>query len=242
MICDSQEDTEIEKDSIRLLGMRKVDGIVICPVGKESKHISDFAKQNIPIVTVDRCFPKLKISSVVSDNYNGSMLAVNHFYENGHRNIAFIQGLPGSSVNNERLRGFQEAHKLCEIPLNESFIVGDNFGEQSGYIGTKILLNGTKCPSAILASSNLISLGALRAISEENLRIPDDISIIAFDDQPYSEFLPTPMTTVRQKNRELGRLTIELLLNDMRSGSKSQDKKIIVPTELIVRKSVKYIK
>jgi LacI family transcriptional regulator len=239
MICDSQEDTAVEKDSIRILETRKVDGMLICPVGKESAHILRLAQQGVPVITVDRYFPNLNLSYVVSDNYNGSVQAVKHFVDNGHRKIAFIQGIPGSSVNEDRIRGYKDAHDMFNIPFNEAFIVGDNFGEQNGYIGTKILLNGPEKPTAIFAGSNLISLGSMRAILEENLKIPDDISMIAFDDQPYSDFLPTPMTAVRQKKEELGKLSIMLLLNEMNADNKTDFKKIIVPTELVVRKSVK---
>ena len=239
MICDSQEDTEVEKDSIKVLGMRKVDGMIVCPVGKESKYIEEISEKNIPIVTVDRCFPKLNLSYVVSDNYNGSIQAVNHFVEKGHRKIAFIQGLSDSSVNNERLRGYRDAHERHNLPLNESFIVGEDFGEKNGYIGAKILLNGPDRPTAIFGGSNLISLGAIRAISEESLKIPDDISIIAFDDQPYFDFLATPLTSVGQKKEELGKIAIKLLLSELNEENTTDKKKIIVPTELIVRASVK---
>jgi len=239
MICDSQEDTDIEKNSIKILGMRKVDGMIICPVGKESKYISDITKHNIPVITVDRYFPDLKLSYVVSDNYNGSIHAVNHFVENDHRKIAFIQGLRDSSVNNDRLRGYKDALKKHGIQLKESYIVGDDFGEQNGYISTKFLLSGSDRPTAIFAGSNLISLGAMRAITEENLKIPDDISIIAFDDQPYSEFLSTPMTTVTQQKEEMGKISIKLMLDELKSKDVTDKKGIVVQTELIVRKSVK---
>lgn len=237
IICDSQEDTELEKNSIKILGMRQVDGLIICPVGKESKGIADLVGQGVSVVTVDRYFPELNISSVVSDNFNGSMQAVDHFCRLGHKKIAFIQGIPDSSVNKERIRGYKEGLRSKNIPINDSYIVGDNFGEQNGYIGTKILLSCHDRPTAIFATSNLISLGAMRAITEENLRIPDDISIVAFDDQPYSDFLPTPMTTIRQKKEELGKLAINVLLNKI-AGLKDK-KRIVIPTELVVRNSVK---
>lgn len=237
--CDSQEDTEMEKESVKILGMRKVDGMIICPVGEESKHISELSKKNIPFIIVDRYFPELKLAYVVSDNYNGSIQAVDHFVEKGHRKIAFIQGLPNSSVNKERLKGYRDALQKHNIPVNDSYIVGDNFGEQNGYIGAKILLNGSERPTAIFAASNLISLGVMRAVSEEHLKIPDDISIIAFDDQPYSDFLSTPMTTIEQKKEELGKISIKLLLDEIKLQKISDRKGIIVPTELKIRKSVK---
>jgi len=241
IICDSQEDTTLEKESIKVLGMRKVDGMIICPVGRESKNIADISKLSIPVVIVDRYFPTLDLSCVVSDNYNGAMQAINHFIDKGHQKIAFIQGICDTSVNKERLKGFIDAHEKNSIPFNESFIVGEDFGEQNGYIGAKILLNGSERPTAIFGGSNLISLGAIRAISEEHLKIPDDISLIAFDDQPYFDFLSTPVTSVRQKKEELGKISIALLLSELNKEISPEKKKIIVPIELIVRKSVKQL-
>jgi len=238
IVCDSQESTDIERESIKILEMRMVDGLIICPVGKESKYISELAKHGVPIVTVDRYFPRLNLSYVVSDNYNGSIQAINHFVENGHTKIAFIQGLLDSSANNDRLRGYKDGLKAHNIAINETFIVGDSFGEQNGYIGAKFLLNGSDRPTAIFAASNLISLGAMRAISEEHLKIPNDISMIAFDDQPYSDYLFTPMSTINQKKEELGKLSISLLLKEIHSNNTTDKKRIVVPTELIVRKSV----
>lgn len=239
IVCDSQEDSELEKETLKILSMRKVDGIILCPVGKESRHIAEFNQKGIPIVTVDRYFDNLGLSYVASDNYHGSIQAVDHFIALGHRKIAFIQGLPDSSVNKDRVRGFRDALKMHDLPIDENFIIGDNFGEQNGYISTKILLNGTERPTSIFAGSNLISLGSMRAIYEQNLKIPDDISMIAFDDQPYSDFLQVPMTAVRQKKEELGKIAIQLLLNEIQSQTHFEQKKIVVPTELIIRKSVK---
>lgn len=241
ILCDSQEDTILERESIKVLRMRKVDGMIICPVGKELKHILDVSKANRPVIIVDRYFPTLDLSCVLSDNYNGAMNAMNHFIEKGHRKIAFIQGLSNTSVNEERLKGYFDAHEKNNIPINESFIVGEDFGEENGYIGAKILLNGSERPTAILGGSNLISLGALRAISEEHLSIPDDISLIAFDDQPYYDYLSSPITSIRQKKEELGKISIALLLSELNGNNLPGKKKIIVPTELIVRRSVKQL-
>ena len=241
IVCDSQEDTALEEESIKVLEMRKVDGMIICPVGRESQSIVKVSKLNIPIVIVDRYFPEMNLSCVVSDNYNGAIQAINHLIEKGYRKIAFIQGLCDTSVNKERLKGYIDAHKQNDLPVNESLVVGEDFGEQNGYIGAKILLNGAERPTAIFGGSNLISLGAIRAISEEHLRIPDDISLIAFDDQPYFDFLTTPITSVRQKKEELGKISITLLLGELDGHGVPDKKKIVVPTELVARKSVKQL-
>lgn len=238
LLSDTQEDTSLEVDSIRLLQTRKVDGIVICPAGEESKHISPLVSRGFPIVIVDRYFPSLQCPYVVSDNYGGSLEAVTHFIENNHRRIAYIQGRLHTSVNDARLRGYRDALRKHNISLDESLIVGDSFGERNGYVGAKMLLNRASRPTAIFSASNLISLGAMRAIFEEGLKIPDDISMISFDDQPYSDYLSTPMTTVAQQTIEMGQIAFKLLMGQIGTDKPSDPTSVVLPTTLILRKSV----
>jgi len=239
MLCDSQESTKIEIDSIHLLQSRKVDGLIICPVGQDYEHLKRLYNSGTPVVVVDRYFPQLKCPYVISDNYRGAVEAVSYFIENGHIVIACIQGILFTSVNDDRVRGYRDAHKKYNIPLDESLIVGDSFGERNGYIGAKILLNRAERPTAIFATSNLISLGALRAISEEDLKIPDDISMISFDDQAYSDYLSTPMTTVVQQKEEIGSIASKLLTDQIESGIRYNTKGVVLPTKLVIRESVK---
>ena len=239
MLCDSQESTKLEIDSLQLLQNRKVDGLIICPVGQDGKHLERLYNDDIPMVIIDRHFPQLKCPYVVSDNYKGAVEAVNHFIENGHRIIACIQGILHTSVNDDRVRGYRDAQKMHNISVDESLIVGDSFGERNGYIGAKLLLNRTSRPTAIFAVSNLISLGALRAISEEGLQIPDDISMISFDDQPYSDYLSTPMTTVAQPKTEMGDIAFKLLIDQIELNNRLDTNGVVLPTKLIKRESVK---
>ena len=239
LLCDSQEDLELEIQSLGLLRHRHVDGLVICPVGTSANHIVDLVQAHLPIVLVDRYFPDLPLSYVGSDNLAGAVEATNYLIANGHRRIACLQGLRGSSPNEFRLRGYREALAKHQLPEDSSLIVGDSFGEQGGYIETKLLLRARKNVTAILAFSNLIALGALRALAEEKLRIPDDISIIAFDDQPYAAHLATPMTTVAQPFSEMGEVAVKLLFDQIQSLQQQPKGGILLPTRLIVRHSVK---
>ena len=239
MLCDSQDSTKLEVDSIQILQGRKVDGFIICPIGQEHHHLDRLRHDGVPMVVVDRYFPDLKCPYIVSDNYNGSLEAVNYFIQNGHRSIACIQGLLDTSVNDDRLRGYRDAHEMHSIPVNESLIVGDSFGERNGYIGAKLLLNRTSRPTAIFACSNLTSLGAWRAITEEGLNIPEDISMISFDDQPYSDYLSTPLTTVAQQATEMGQIAFRMLIDQVEGKSNNETDGIVLPTKLIIRESVK---
>ncbi|MBN2410913.1 LacI family DNA-binding transcriptional regulator [candidate division KSB1 bacterium] len=239
ILCDTEEDTDLEKESLELLELRKVDGLIISPVGQTFNYIKRIYNNGMPIVIIDRYFPDLDIPYVTSDNYKGAFEAISYLIDNGHRSIACIQGLTHTSPNNERVRGYREALLNYHLPVDEALIVGDSFGEQNGYLETKLLLKNEKNITAIFSVSNLISLGALRAIYEEGLRVPEDISIISFDDQPYSDYLATPMTTVTQKNKEMGQISIKLLINQIESKIRFSSKCVILPTKLIKRKSVK---
>jgi LacI family transcriptional regulator len=239
ILSDCQEETQLEKESIRLLQSRKVDGLLICPVGEDSEHLISLANSGLPIVIIDRYFPDVNCSYVISDNYKGALEAVTYLINNNHRSIACIQGRLNTSVNENRVRGYRDALHKFNIPLDESLIVGDNFGEKNGYIGAKIILNRKLRPTAIFSTSNLISLGAMKAILEEGLKIPEDVSMVSFDDQPYSDYLVAPMTTVAQRISEIGQIAFTLLQSQIKQENNQRVEGIVLPTELIIRKSVK---
>jgi len=242
LFSDSQDDTNIEVNSLTYLRNRVVDGFIVCPVGQKFDHFADFLAQGEKMVIVDRYFPELNCPNIISDNYNGTWMGTEHFIKNGHRIIGFIQGELNNSVNNERIKGYKDALSKHNIPVNESMIIGDSFGERNGYISTKLLLNRKPRITAIFATSNLISLGALRAISEEGLKIPDDISLISFDEQPYSDLLNPPMTTITQQKEEIGKLAFKLLLEQINTGAVSKSQSVKMPTKLLIRKSIKNLR
>jgi LacI family transcriptional regulator len=239
-LCDSQENTDIEIESLRLLESRNVDGLIISPVGQTCEHLKKFENSDIPIVIVDRYFPNLRLPSVASDNFHGAYNAVQHLLENGHERILCLQGLDNTTPNEMRVRGYRTSHSETNIEVDNSLIVGDRFDDRSGYVYTKQALREKKHFSAIFALSNLIALGALRALAESRLQVPQDISIVSFDDYPYSGYLATPMTTIRQNNNAIGKTAVKLLFEQFDSQKRTEKKKLVfVPTELIVRKSVK---
>jgi LacI family transcriptional regulator len=191
------------------------------------------------MVLVDRYFPELRIPYVTSDSYHGAIDAVTHLIDHGHRRIACIQGLHDTSSNIDRVRGYVDAHKNRGLEVDESLIVGDNFGEENGYIEAKILMKRAERPTAVFCVGNLISLGVLKASAEDGLSIPQDLSLISFDDHPYFSFLSPPITTVAQQNKELGRIAAKLLIEQIESPSTHESGGIFVPTKLLIRNSVR---
>jgi LacI family transcriptional regulator len=241
ILCDSQESEDLEINSLELLRAQHVEGIILCPVGLSAEHLSEFKSRGTSVVVVDRIFPDLDLPYVGSDNLAGARTATEFLLQNGHRKIACLQGLRKTFPNELRVRGYREAFAHRHVPVDENLIVGDSFGEQSGYIETKLLLKTQNDMTAILALSNQIALGSIRALTEEKLRIPDDISIIGFDDQPYSAYLATPLTAVAQQPAEMGEVVVKLLFDQIHFPSKPARGGILLPTTLVVRQSVKKI-
>lgn len=239
IVCDTEDNTELENESLRLLKSRSVEGILLCPVGISGEHLLEFVDGKLPIVLVDRFYPNLPLPYVVSDNFSGAKQAMEMLIANGHRHIACLQGLRGTSPNKSRVQGYKEALAQHFLPVEESLIVGDGFTEQSGYIETKLLLTMRPDVTAIFALSNLNALGAIRALAEERRAIPDDISIVSFDDSPFWPYLATPITSVSQSYSEMGEVAVKLLFDQIRSRREHTKRGILLPTTLMMRKSVK---
>ena len=239
ILCDTEEDTNIEINAVQLLQDRNVEGLVIAPVGQTADHLENLYDAGLPIVIIDRYFPDKKLPYVTSNNYQGAFEAVSYLLENGHRKIACIQGLEYTSPNTERIRGSKDAFLKNKIPPKNLVVVGNSFGEINGYTETKILLRKKEKPTAIFAFSSLISFGALKAIDEENLSVPDDISLIAFDDQPFFKHLAAPMSTIAQQRNEIGQIATKIILEQINSKEHSVAEGMLIPTKLIKRGSVK---
>ncbi len=241
LMVDSREDTETEKESIDLLLNQNVDGLVIFPVGKEWKHIQDVYNRGVPMVVVDRVMPQLECPCVSIDNYAGAKEAMDYLLAHGHKTIACIQRLPDSWVNNERLRAYRDALKENNLPVDESLIIGDTFGQQNGYLEGKLLISNQKKPTAIFALSHVLTLGVLQVFREEGMNIPGDLSLVSFDDLPFSEYFELKVTTVKQPVVEMGLMAINLLMDQIRTPERKRPVNIQLRTTFIRRETVKTI-
>ena len=210
---------------------------MLCPAGVSSEHLGDLVDNERPVVLVDRYYPDLPIPSVTSDNVRGAREATQYLIRHGHERIACLQGLEDSTPNRDRVLGYREALSHHKIPIDERLILGESFDQRSGYVATRLLMHAGIQFTAILAMSNQIALGSLQAISEEGLVIPRDISMITFDDSPYAPYLSTPMTTVEQRNAEMGQIAVQLLFAKRDSFKSTQG--LLLPTRLIERESVR---
>lgn len=240
-LCNSNDDLKIEKKSIALLQSWMVDGIIIAPIGLESEHLLKASKSGTPLVLIDRFFEGVNLPYISSNDFEGSLEATQYLINNGHKKIACFQGIVGTSPNNQRVNGYKQALKNNKIPFDPSLVIGTDFGFNNGYTCARKLINNiakTKI-TAIFSMGNQITLGALKAMKEEGIQIPNDLSIVSFDEQVYSDLLFTPLSTVSHLNENIGELSLKMLLNQFEKTTKAKPKNIVLKSKLVIRDSVK---
>ncbi len=237
LVCNTDENLDQEIEHVNMLYRNRVDGLIAMPVGQDFRHFAEWLDKGRPVVLLDRCFDGIETNKVVVDNFTGSYEAVAHMLSYGHKRVAFIQGLPGTYTNTERLRGYRQALRDHGGDEDDALVVGGDFREENGYLETKLLMTMPNRPTAIFATSDLITLGALKAIYEEGLDIPSDVSMVMFDDFDFAPFLKCPITAVRQPKELMGEMAVKLLVDELRGESKG-GKRVVLKTQLVVRKSV----
>lgn len=234
LLSDTHDNSDLESETLMFLFGRKVDGILVAPVGLSSEHFRRFT--HVPMVMIDRYFPSLSVPYVSTDNFAGAYIATQYLINKNHRQIACIQGLVNTIPNKERVRGFQKAIADYGISSEDIKICGTDFSIENGYNIAQKLLKQVSSLTAIFTLGNQIAIGAMRAIKENGLKIPEDISIISFDDQAYFDLTSPPLTTIRQPIDLIGKEAVRILF-DLMNGKKPESK--LLPAKLVERSSVK---
>lgn len=233
ILIDTSEDVHNEREGISSLVSRKVDGILIAPAGDDPAFLEATARQT-PVVCIDRSFARTTLPYVVTDNLRGGLEATQHLIDHGHRRILCIQGVRHSIPSAERVQGYRQA--LDRSGLTPcARIVGDDFSIRNGYEQTLRALHARQRPTAIFALSNTILLGALKAVRELKLRVPDDISLVSFDNYDYLDYLDPAVTRVGQPSEEIGRLAMEILLRQAAGDTGGETQLRLAPSLILCR-------
>lgn len=225
----------------RFILERNADGILI--VGKVPEaFIESIKKYNMPILFIDYLPPNGDFPSVIIDNERGGMLATEYLINSGHQNIAFIGGEISHQSITDRLRGYKLALEKANINNGNGLVVTNDeyLSRQNGYRSAEKLFIQNKNVTAIFASNNATAIGVIQYLKDNNLNIPDDISLIGFDDVEADIMIDPPLTTIRVPKVKMGTEAVQLLLNIIKTETTTA-KKIIVPIELVVRESIKNI-
>lgn len=239
IVLDSAEQERSEEQAISTLMSHHIDGLLAVPCGENPSLLEEINKKFLPVIQIDRCYQESELPYVTTNNYSGSVDAVNHLIKSGHKKIACIQGAVTSVPNRKRVAGYLSALKKADLQEN-AIIVGGEFSVQGGYIETKLLLNMDERPTAIFALSNTITLGAVKAVREAGLRIPEDVSILGFDNNMYMDYMTPAISRISQPTEEMGKIGFKILFDCIKSGTRCKTKIELAPT-LILRESIRVI-
>ena len=234
-LADSNADPERERKVVQAFAERRVDGIIVTSSRVGALYLPRLAEMMVPIVLVNDQYPGAFVHSVMIRNLEGTRAATRHLIGLAHRRIAYLGDQSGYQSDAERFAGYREALDAAGIPFHSEMVVhGDGKPEAALQAMDKLLALAVP-PTAVCCYNDMSALGAMRSIWAHGLRVPDDISVIGFDDLFFASYTEPPLTTIRQPMRQMGRLAMESLLKLM-EGEESVIK-IEVEAELIVRSS-----
>ena len=233
-VHNTHDDVTREANYIQSLTQRWIDGVLYVSAEDELSSQTALEKAGIPSVAIDRIPETYVGPSVTLDNTKAGYIATRYLVELGHHDIAQISGPNRLRVARERIGGFEKA--LAEEGLRPAAIEEGNWTCDSGYTAMKHMLNHRAHPTALFAANDRMAIGAMQAIQEAGLRVPDDISVVGLDDIEVAAYQNPPLTTVRQSFVELATLAVRLLLALIQKDQPAETQLVIEP-ELIERQS-----
>ncbi|MDR1389399.1 MAG: LacI family transcriptional regulator [Treponema sp.] len=219
-----------------------VDGLIILGTELNAHEVDFFTVLTKPVVFIDTYFPFSVYDCIDMDNMDGVFKAIQHLYKNGHRNIGLVKG--GLATRNFTMRefGFREAMDYFSLPVQEKFIITVDPAYDRAIVDmNKYLKKNSAQPSAFFCMNDTIAYACMKALKEHNYRIPEDVSIVGFDDLPSSSLPDPPLTTIRVANHQIGERALEKVVERISSFKESAPENILVAGKLVVRDSVKKI-
>jgi LacI family transcriptional regulator len=242
VVSSSQEDPELEQQEIDQLLARSVDCLFIASTQRTIESFRQIQEQETPYIMIDRELPGMAANFVGVDDEQVGFMATEHLILIGCRRIAHI-GTPYVSPALGRLEGYRRAHSHYGIPVQAEYVItrphGDDAGDSTGYDAMKKLLSLSSLPDAVFCHNDPTALGAMKAIIEAGLKIPEDIAILGCGNVRYSDCLRVPLTTIDQGCEAMGKHAAELALSLLESRTPSPPKTILVEPRLVVRDSTR---
>jgi LacI family transcriptional regulator len=214
----------------------RVDGLVVMGVDPADPEVQKLLRSSIPLVAVDAEVVGRRSGYVISDNQGGARLAVRHLRECGHERIAIVTGMLSTRPGADRLLGYRAELEALGVPYRDDYVQEGDFYFDSGYRGMRALLALPEPPTAVFAAGDLMAAGAVRAVEEHGLSVPDDVALVGFDDIQLAAMMQPSLTTIRQDKTGLGATAGEALLR-MLEQVDAAPPTTSLPVELVVRES-----
>jgi len=240
LICQSKESYKREVIQVKNLVDSRVDAIFasISQSTIEYDHFLEAQEEGIPVLFFDRTPEIEDFSKVVIDNKLAALKAITHLFEKGRKRIAFIAGPEKLKISKKRYQGYEEAYQNHGLEIDKNLIINCNFTKNMGYQATKDFLKKNIAFDGLFAINDRTCIGAVAAIKEAGFKIPEDVAVVGFNDEPTVQYLNPPLTTIRQPAFEMGKEVANLFLKERnKSNLNTAPTKIVLETELIVRRS-----
>lgn len=236
ILCNTDENLQKQDQYLNMLLKRRIDGMLFVPADNRAEAVQLIQKQNVGVVVLDRSLPNVDVDVVRGDSFGGAYQLAKHLIELGHRDIAVLSGPQNIFTSTERVAGFRQAIIEAGLEHNHDNVYWGSFRQNPGEIAQRALQSSPR-PTAFLAVNNFIANGALQTFSDVGLRVPEDISLVSFDDIPV--FInPNPFLTVSvQPAYDMGYQATQLLLSRLRNEGPEERQEIVLPTEIFIRQS-----
>lgn len=235
-LCNADEDSEKEKFYLDLMQGEQVAGVIVSPTLEKNDPCLALLQANIPFVVIDRTLADADVDSVTVNNTQGAYDLVSHLIEDGYTRIGAVLGVTSTTTGRERYEGYVRALVAHHISLDPRLVLTGIPREEVGYRLTEALLNLSEPPTALFTGNNLLTVGALRAIHQHGLHVPDNIALAGFDEIDWMSLVRPELTVVAQPTYELGKMAANLLLQRIEHPSRPSQK-IMVKESLMVRQS-----
>lgn len=240
IICQSYDDYKTEVETIDALFSARVDGI-IASLGKNTEDFSHFDKavqKNIPLLLFDRTTEKLEVSQVAVNDHLGAYQVVEHLIQQGCKRIAHFTSPKKISIFQERLRGYKDALLDYGIPYREELVVESNLQLFDGRQSMERLMALEEMPDAVFSASDYGAMGAMQVLKERKIKIPQQVALAGFSNDPFTSFTDPPLTTVDQLSKTMGNIAAELFFEQLNSKNKKfLPQKVVLKPEIIIRES-----
>jgi LacI family transcriptional regulator len=237
LVVSSSHNNRQEIKSALTMMRGRVDGLVIMSPHIDAATLDETLPHTLPVVLVNSYLDRNEFDTINVDNYGGALAMTRHLIGHGHRRIAIIKGTGDNIEAQERLRGYIDALAQAGIPRDERFEVDGFFSESSGYEAARHLFNLPDRPTAIFAGNDAMAVGAMSAMREAGLRVPEDIALAGFDDVPIASYLTPSLTSVQVGIHAIGVRAVETVMDAVRNKPTHRHAQVRIETILSLRES-----
>jgi len=234
ILSDSENKLEYEQEQVRQLREKGVDGLIVIPCSSYDHSVLEVIEEGYPCVLLDRYLIGKPTNSVTCDDRYGVYQAIKYLIALGHREIVYIDGPRGISVQRDRFEGYKRAFAEAELEMRKQRVIQGDYGMNSASAAMSALLERDREFTAVFASNDMMAFGALKALSDRGLRVPEDVSLMGYDDIPLSSAIG--LTTVYQPSFEMGKAATILLFDLMHERIRTQQHVVLMPS-LVIRES-----